>query len=67
MSQRPHLDPLSSPEALDNLAASYRTVAGIMETEATQSRMLKMAEKFESLARLRRSELEDRRKSWEAW
>jgi hypothetical protein len=67
MSQRLHLDPLSSPEALDNLAASYRTIAGIMETEATQHRMLKMAEKFEGLARLRRSELEDRRKGWEAW
>ena len=67
MSQRLHPDPLDSPEALDNLAASYRMVAKIMATTDTQYRMQKMAEKFEGLAKLKRSELENRRKGWEAW
>jgi hypothetical protein len=67
MYRKPHRDPLASPEALDNLAASYRMVAGIMASTATRYRMQKMAEKFEGLAKLRRSELEERRKGWEAW
>jgi len=67
MSRKPHFARFDSPEALDNLAASYRMVAKTMEVPSTRQRMLKMAEKFDDLAKLKRLELETRRKEWQAW
>ena len=67
MSRRPNLDPLESPEALDNLAASYRMIAQTMATPPTRTRMLKMAEKFEAMATQKRADLERHGKESLAW
>ena len=67
MPRKPNDDPLESPEALDNLAASYRTMAKTVATQSHQGRMLRMAEKFEALAKQKRAEIEDKRKDWQAW
>jgi hypothetical protein len=67
MSRRPNADSLDSPEALDNLAASYRMIAQTMATPPTRNRMLKMAAKFEAMANQKRAELERRRKESVAW
>ena len=57
MPRKSNDDPLESPEALDNLAASYRTMADTMATPSSRHRILKMAEKFEALAKRKRAEL----------
>ena len=58
MPRKPYLDPSRSPEAFDYLAASYRSIAETMVGLHSRERMLKMAERFDALARQMRAELE---------